>query len=156
MKRLYRSTTDRIVSGVCGGIAEYLNVDPTLIRVVFVIAVLIGGVSVFVYIVAIFIIPTDKSSQTPSKRQSTPPNQKEVFQEEGMHAKKSSKIDQSQPKSPSSKIATYVTSAFFIVIGIAFLAVTLGWIDVGNMWKFFLPSAIILIGILLLIGNLKN
>lgn len=141
---------------MCGGIAEYFDVDPTLVRVVFVIAVLIGGVSVLVYIVAIFIIPTDKNAQTQSEHQPTPLNQKEVFQEEGTHAKKSSKINQSNLKSPSSKTATYVTSAFFIVIGIAFLTVTMGWIDIGNMWKFFLPSAIILIGILLLIGNLKS
>ncbi|MCK5743427.1 MAG: PspC domain-containing protein [Caldisericia bacterium] len=57
MKRLYKSKTDRVISGVCSGIANYLDVDPTLVRVVLVICILLGGIGILAYIVAIFIIP---------------------------------------------------------------------------------------------------
>jgi phage shock protein PspC (stress-responsive transcriptional regulator) len=59
MKRLYRSVTDKKIAGVCGGIAELLNVDPTIIRVLFVFAGLATGIFPFVigYIIAWFIVP---------------------------------------------------------------------------------------------------
>ena len=55
-KRIYRSS-DRKIGGVCGGIAEYLNVDPTIIRLIWVILALVYGTGVLAYIVGWFIIP---------------------------------------------------------------------------------------------------
>lgn len=57
-KKLYRSNKDRMLCGVCGGIGEYLNVDPTLIRLLWV-ALACTGTGIFVYIVAAIIIPQD-------------------------------------------------------------------------------------------------
>jgi phage shock protein C len=152
LKRLYRSSENRVVSGVCGGIAEYLNVDPTLVRIVFVIAVLIGGVSVLFYIVAIFIIPTDRNIKTHNQSN----RQTEVFQEDKTDAKKTDTSKQPQVSNISSKTAPYIVGVLFVVVGIAFLTVTMGWIDLGNMWKFFVPTTIILIGVLLLVSNLNG
>ena len=56
-KRLYRSGKDRILGGVCGGIGEYFNVDPTLIRLAWILFSLLYGSGVLVYIVAWIIIP---------------------------------------------------------------------------------------------------
>lgn len=58
MKRLVRSKSNRMISGVCGGIGEYLNVDPTIIRL---LAVVLGfsGSGLFVYIVAAILMPED-------------------------------------------------------------------------------------------------
>jgi phage shock protein C len=58
-KRLYRSSTDKIIGGVCGGFAEYFNVDPTIIRILWVIFACFGGSGLLVYIAALIIIPTD-------------------------------------------------------------------------------------------------
>lgn len=57
-KKLYRSRTSRMLCGVCGGIGEYLNIDPTLVRL---LAVLLGcsGTGILVYIIAAIIIPDD-------------------------------------------------------------------------------------------------
>ena len=58
MKRLYRSRRERMIAGVCGGIGEYFNVDPTLIRLGWVILlVMSGGLGLFGYLVAWVIIP---------------------------------------------------------------------------------------------------
>ena len=43
MKKLYRSNTDRKLCGVCGGLAEYFDIDPTIIRLIFVFLTLFGG-----------------------------------------------------------------------------------------------------------------
>ena len=58
-KRLYRSRDDRMISGVCGGIAKYFNVDPTLIRLLFVVFALAGGPGVVAYIVLAIIVPEE-------------------------------------------------------------------------------------------------
>ena len=59
-KKLVRSQTNRTICGVCGGIGEYLNVDPTLIRFIWLICSLAScGTGLFVYLVAALIIPED-------------------------------------------------------------------------------------------------
>jgi len=57
MKKLYRSKKDSMIAGVCGGIAEYFDVDSTLIRLLAVIVALLGGAGVVVYIIAWIIVP---------------------------------------------------------------------------------------------------
>ena len=58
-KRLYRSRKDRMICGVCGGIAKYFNIDPTLVRLAFVLISMGAGSGVLAYIVAAIIIPDD-------------------------------------------------------------------------------------------------
>lgn len=58
-KRLYRSRTDRSLAGVCGGLAEYFQVDPTLVRVLFVLFTLMGGPGLIVYIALALIVPEE-------------------------------------------------------------------------------------------------
>ena len=57
VKRLYRSGNDRILGGVCGGIAEYLEVDPVVIRLLWIIGSLAWGFGIILYIIAWIIIP---------------------------------------------------------------------------------------------------
>ncbi|CDC91767.1 PspC domain-containing protein [Firmicutes bacterium CAG:227] len=57
-KRLYRSSTNYMLAGVCGGIAEYFDIDPTLVRLAWVILSCIGaGTGIVAYIIAAIIIP---------------------------------------------------------------------------------------------------
>lgn len=57
-KKLYKSDTDSMICGVCGGIAEYFNVDPTLVRLAWVGISMLGGLGIVPYIVAAIIIPS--------------------------------------------------------------------------------------------------
>ena len=56
-KRLYRNTSDQMLAGVCSGIGEYFNIDPTLIRLGWVVFSLAGGSGLLAYIIAAIIIP---------------------------------------------------------------------------------------------------
>ena len=56
-KRLYRSNTNKMVAGVCGGIAEYFRLDPTLVRLDWLLFCAAGGSGFLVYIIAALIIP---------------------------------------------------------------------------------------------------
>jgi phage shock protein C len=59
-KRLYRSRTDRMIAGVCGGIAEYFDIDPTIVRIVAVILLFPGGLPGFLpYIIFWIVVPED-------------------------------------------------------------------------------------------------
>lgn len=57
IKRLYRSRTDRMLFGVCGGLGEYFNIDPTLFRALFLLLVLSNGIGIFLYLFLTIIIP---------------------------------------------------------------------------------------------------
>ncbi len=69
-KKLYRSRENRMIAGVCGGLGEYLNIDPTLIRlaVVFLSLWLGGGGGLLLYFIAWFVIP-----EAPEPSSTTPP-----------------------------------------------------------------------------------
>ena len=56
-KRLYKSSANYMLCGVCGGIAEYINIDPTLVRLGWVLLACMGGSGILAYIVAAIIIP---------------------------------------------------------------------------------------------------
>ncbi|MEE0884759.1 MAG: PspC domain-containing protein [Faecalimonas sp.] len=58
-KRLYKSNTDKKIDGVCAGIANYFNIDPTLIRLAWVIFTLAGGCGLIAYIIAAIIMPRE-------------------------------------------------------------------------------------------------
>lgn len=62
MKRLTRSSSDRVLGGVCGGIGDYLNVDPNLIRVAWIAFSLFGGAGILTYLAALVIVPADGAS----------------------------------------------------------------------------------------------
>ena len=66
-KKLYRSKKDSMIAGVCGGIAEYFDVDSTLIRLLTVLFVLLGGAGVAVYIIAWIIIPKNTEQVSDGK-----------------------------------------------------------------------------------------
>lgn len=57
MKKLYRSNTDRKLCGVCGGFAEYFDLDPTIIRLIFIFLTLFGGGGLLIYLICAVVIP---------------------------------------------------------------------------------------------------
>ncbi len=62
MKRLYRSKETHIVGGICGGLGDYFKIDPVLIRLVWLILILFGGIGILLYFIAWIIIPVNPES----------------------------------------------------------------------------------------------
>ncbi len=58
-KRLYRSNTDKMIAGVCGGLAKYLGVDPTVVRLVFLLLFFVGGSAIPIYLILWIITPQE-------------------------------------------------------------------------------------------------
>ena len=59
-KRLYRSRDDRMISGVCAGLAEYIDIDPTIVRLLFVLGTVAGGATFWAYLVMMLVIPEEE------------------------------------------------------------------------------------------------
>ncbi|MBI2022287.1 PspC domain-containing protein [Candidatus Daviesbacteria bacterium] len=66
--RLYRSETNRIIAGVCGGLGEYFNIDPTIIRIIFVLMTVFGGSGILIYIILWLVTPSESSGRDLSAR----------------------------------------------------------------------------------------
>ena len=58
-RKLYRSRTNRSIAGICGGLGEFFDADPTMIRLVMLLLILFGGLSIWVYIILWFVIPEE-------------------------------------------------------------------------------------------------
>ncbi|HNR01554.1 MAG TPA: PspC domain-containing protein [Anaerolineaceae bacterium] len=58
-KKLYRSRVDRKIGGVCGGLGEYFGIDPTLVRLLFVLGVLFVGGALLAYLILLIVIPEE-------------------------------------------------------------------------------------------------
>lgn len=67
-KRLYRARSNRMLGGVCAGLGEYLNIDPTVIRIIFVILTFLYGASLLVYLIMWILVP-----EAPQSAVETPP-----------------------------------------------------------------------------------
>ncbi len=70
-KKLYRSRTNRLLGGVCAGLGEFFSIDPTVVRLIFVLGALLGfGSFALLYIIMLFIVPEEGASNPPV----TPPS----------------------------------------------------------------------------------
>ena len=121
-RRLYRSQTNKVIAGVCGGLGEYLNIDITVVRLVWILLTLLGGSGIIVYILAYFIIPE------------SPLEEGEFVQQR-----------------KSDFTAARIFGILFVAIGAAILLDNLDILSFHrwwNMsWEFVLPGILILAGI---------
>lgn len=60
-KKLYRSSREKMIAGVCGGLAIYFNMDPTWMRLIFILFLLMGGSALLIYLIMWAIVPLDRS-----------------------------------------------------------------------------------------------
>lgn len=69
VRRLKRSSRDKKIGGVCGGFGEYFNVDPTLVRVLWILAILLGGTGLLLYLILWIVMPLDADPDLATHRQ---------------------------------------------------------------------------------------
>ena len=125
-RRLYRSHQNKVLAGICGGVGEYLNVDPTLVRIVWLMLIFFGGSGIILYLLAYFIMPEGPAVA-------------------GVPA---------APASGSSALAL-VFGATLIVVGGLLLMDNLDVVPFYRLrhlgWDLFLPAMLILIGVYVLV-----
>ena len=157
--RLERSTTNRVLGGVCGGIAEYLAVDPTLVRVVFVVtAFLTAGLGVLAYIVLLVLMPQPGQ---PAPFTSAPPPAPSADTTAPMDAN-STPITPATvtPVDPAVRAAEserrrMAFGYLLIALGVAFLLSNAGVFRFVQ-WQFLWPLVLIGIGVLFLVQRVRS
>ena len=137
-KRLYRSHKEKMIGGVCGGLAEYFDIDPVFIRILFVVAVFAGGSGILAYIICWIIIPEQPYSTpvtpTAPASQQAPPQPAPVPQ-------------------PSNHRGSMSAGVILIIIGGLFLADNfLPHFHFGDFW----PIILILLGLAILSRSTKH
>ncbi len=142
MPRLERSATNRAISGVCGGLAEYLQVDATWIRLLFVIvAVFTAGIGVLAYIVLLILMPLP--GQPPLI--GTAPA--EGAPTAGESPRPAVTVDPERGRT----IAAYV----LIALGLVFLLGNLGLFWFAS-WRYVWPLVLVALGVLLLVQRARR
>jgi phage shock protein PspC (stress-responsive transcriptional regulator) len=133
-RRLERSRANRVIAGVCGGIGEYLDIDPTFVRVVMVILGL-GGVGILIYIVLLVLMPL--------------PGESPLF---GPLATGASAGDATVPivaDPASAERRRNTVGILLVIVGAAFLLGNLG-VFRGLDWKYIWPLVVIALGVYLI------
>ncbi len=143
--KLYRSRTDHMLGGVCGGLAKYLRVDLTIVRLFFVVLTLLGGFGPLVYFIMWIVVPLEDYVYTDSN-----PNK---FDGEDIKERAGMVRDDfiNAVKQPNQNTARFIGIA--LVIGGGYFLVRqldipwLGWLDTGVLWA----ALVLLAGVALLI-----
>lgn len=142
IKRLYRSETDRVIGGVSAGLAEYFQLDPALVRLVFLLLFVFGGSGLLLYLALWIVVPTESNIKSSDYvRQNT-----EEIRSQAENFANSLR----GPKSADSQNPSI--GLIFIILGGVFLLFNFGllsWIDLGKFWPVFL----IILGFILLARN---
>ncbi len=143
--KLYRSKSNSVLAGVCGGLGEYFGVDPVLVRALFVLITLAGGSGVVLYIILWIIIPSEEFADGNFEK-----NIKNNVEEIKSKAKTIASEFQISKKVPNKRDESRFLWAFFIIfLGVVFLLNNFGfnrYFDFEKIW----PVFIILFGVILL------
>ncbi|KER09172.1 MAG: hypothetical protein HY22_13260 [[Candidatus Thermochlorobacteriaceae] bacterium GBChlB] len=108
-KRLYRTTRERVLGGVCAGLADYFEIDPVIVRLIFLVALLVGGGGLFAYVVLWVLMPEkEQFSQTEPAGLASELNADPTFNLE--------------PQSSDKSKGTTIAGIALIVLGVVLLA----------------------------------
>jgi phage shock protein C len=149
-KRIYRSKTNKIIGGVCGGIGEYFGVDPVLIRLLWVGATFLAGAGILFYIIAWIVIPEDTRSVTNTRDNATSSEDPTASSETGTAG---SAFNNGTSAPIDSKKGALIVAILFMFFG-AFLLLNRFWAIFS--WKVFFGLFFVLVGGLLLYGFFKG
>ncbi|MDD5540177.1 MAG: PspC domain-containing protein [Candidatus Marinimicrobia bacterium] len=140
MKKLYRSDQQKIVAGVCGGIAEYFEIDPVLIRLIWIVLIVFGGTGILAYLIAWIVIPTRQMK-----------NEEPVAKEEPVV-----ETPESKPQAQSQNMR-FFWGIVLILIGLLIVANQFWWpldffrLVIKGIFKFFIPAILIVLGIFIIL-----
>ncbi len=161
-KKLYRSRRDKMIGGVAGGLADYFDVDPTLVRIIFIITLFLGGSGVLAYIILWIVVPEEpfvysNTGQTGAAASSassgSSASSANSSTEEQKASAESTANEQHQILEEQRGRRRNVAGVILIIIGVLFLADNfIPRFDFGDYW----PLILIAIGFGLLLKSKKN
>ncbi len=150
--RMYRSSSSSVIGGVCGGLAEYLNADPVIFRVLFVLAILIGGGGLLLYIILWIVIPLKEAPiiQSANFNSSTNYNNSNMENNDKNPEPNKQETDVNKKQKNDGNLWG---GMILITLGALFLIDRfVPRIDFGDLW----PLILIVIGVVLIMRNYQK
>ncbi|MDD4875656.1 MAG: PspC domain-containing protein [Dehalococcoidales bacterium] len=158
-KKLYRSRTDRMIWGVCGGLAAYFDIDPTIIRIIAVLLSFVGGAAIWAYIILTIVVPLENSEATDTKS-TIKENVEEIKRtaSELGHELEDTFKKENHEKTDAVKISNRRHNVLGIILVVLGLLLFLGsfdlfwWLRWGTLW----PLIIVAIGMLVILSRRRS
>lgn len=161
-KRLERSATNRMIGGVCGGIAEYLDVDATLVRIFFIVATVVtAGAFFLAYLAGLVLMPLPDQA-APFVRAAAPPNGPEAASGTPLEADRASATAPAappaapRPRDPAAEERRRSTIGYFLIaLGLIVLLANVGafrFVRGDIVW----PLVLVGVGVLLLVQRVRR
>ncbi len=163
-KRIYRSKNDKIIAGICGGLAKYFEVDPAIVRIIFILLFFFKGIGFLVYIIMWIVVPYDPNEVRvfhahAGKTDYAKSAQENINDEDVEEAQIIDEIDETESRKNAGATASanikrtdnrYIAGIVLIVLGGLFL---LNQIVPSLSMKVLIPVILVIAGIYLLINS---
>ena len=128
--RLLRSETDKMIAGVCGGIAAYLGVDPVFVRLAFLLLLFASGIGLLLYVVLMIIMPSESNFEQPASK---------IVQDNIDHF--GDDLGQGIKRVQSHPQGRTLAAGLLILLGMFLLFDNFGWLSSGVFWALALIGA---------------
>ncbi len=150
--KLYRSRTNVMVGGVCGGLGQYLGIDPTLVRLFFVLLALGNGAGILIYLILWIVLPVEGQPEGTTFEETARAGGDEI----GQKAREMADDVRRAVSQPNPQAAVLIGAAL-VLLGVVFLIDNLNlpwlsWLDLGTLW----PALLILGGAVLIWRRAKG
>ena len=149
-RRLYRSKTDRMVSGVCSGLAQYFSIDVTLVRLMFLLLLVFGGGGFFIYIALAIVVPEEGRTADGTPQEMMQANAQDLANR-ARELSQGFGVGTAAPGAPNRQGAL-LFGGILIGLGVLFLVQNLLRIDLSQYW----PLMLIVIGVALLVPQFRK
>ncbi len=134
LKNIYRSNTNKVIAGICGGLGEHFSIDPIIFRIIFVLLFINGGSGILIYFILWLIIPKEKGGELKD-------NVEEIKQKANEFAGRVRSVDREKRRE--------IFGIVLVAFGALFLLDNFGIIVFDQIWRFW-PVLLILIGVSIL------
>ena len=148
-ERLYRSAREKMLGGVCGGLADYFNVDVTLVRLIVLVATFAGGVGFLAYLAAWIIIPVNPAEQGgrieyPKRDVGEAVKGMVLDVKDATEGFRSGENQEPYEKRENHQNRSKIAGGILVILGVLFLLERIlpHWFNMGKMW----PVLLIMIG----------
>ena len=149
-KRLYRSRSDRMIWGVCGGLAQYFDIDPTIVRIVFVLLAFANGLGILAYIILAIVVPLE-GSKAGAPKETIRKNVEEIKKtasELGSEIRSTFAGEDTSEEMGKTRQRRNMLGIILIVLGVLILMGSLNlfwWFRWGYLWPLILVAAGVII-----------
>lgn len=152
-KKLYRSRSDRMLWGVCGGLAKYFGMDPAVIRIIAVLTIFVNGLGILAYIIMAIVVPLEgsKAAEPKATIKENVEEMKETAEEVGRKVR-STLAEEKEAEDKSRHLSRNILGIILIIFGVIFLLGSFDlfwWFSWGNLW----PLIIVAIGVIIILST---